>query len=450
MPKTQVNCPSCRQPVVVEVQQVFDVAEDSLAKQKLLSNAVNFLRCPHCHYEGMLGIPIVYHDPEHEQLLTFFPPDLKTSVNEQEKQIGPMINRIIDRMPQEKRKAYLLQPKNMLTYQSLIEKVLESEGITKEMLEEQQKKIKLLERLLTSPKENRLSIIKEEETQIDAAFFNLFNRIIQSSMAQGDEASKNELAELQQQLLENTSTGKELKRRSEETETALKALQEAGKEGLTREKLLEVILASKTETELSTIVGLTHNGLDYSFFQLLSDKIDASENEDEKKRLTSLREKILAMTEEINKQLQAEMEKSRNDLEKILQSANIEEAMMNNIHLINDFFVHNLETEISQARKKGDLDRINKLEQMMVVIEKLSTPAEAVQLLEELIKTKDEAELDLKIKENQEKFSEEFMSVLNGVIAQYENSTENPQLVEKIKMIFRKVLRSTMKAKLQD
>ena len=230
----------------------------------------------------------------------------------------------------------------------------------------------------------------------------------------------------------------------------LKALQEAGKEGLTREKLLEVILASKTETELSTIVGLTHNGLDYSFFQLLSDKIDASENEDEKKRLTSLREKILAMTEEINKQLQAEMEKSRNDLEKILQSANIEEAMMNNIHLINDFFVHNLETEISQARKKGDLDRINKLEQMMVVIEKLSTPAEAVQLLEELIKTKDEAELDLKIKENQEKFSEEFMSVLNGVIAQYENSTENPQLVEKIKMIFRKVLRSTMKAKLQD
>ena len=86
----------------------------------------------------------------------------------------------------------------------------------------------------------------------------------------------------------------------------------------------------------------------------------------------------------------------------------------------------------------------------MVVIEKLSTPAEEVQLLEELIKTKDEAELDLKIKENQEKFSEEFMSVLNGVIAQYENSTENPQLVEKIKMIFRKVLRSTMKAKLQD
>ena len=450
MPKTQVNCPSCRQPVVVEIQQVFDVAEDSTAKQKLLSGAVNVLRCPHCHYEGMLGLPIVYHDPEHEQLLTFFPPDLKTPVNEQEKQIGPMINRIIDRMPQEKRKAYLLQPKNMLTYQSLVEKVLESEGITKEMLEDQQKKIKLLERLLTSPKESRLSIIKEEEAQIDAAFFSIFNRIIQSSMAQGDEASKNELVELQQQLLENTSAGKELKQRSEETENALKALQEAGKEGLTREKLLEVILAAKTETELSTIVGLTHNGLDYNFFQLLSDKIDANENEDEKKRLVGLREKILAMTEEISKQLQAEMEKSKNDLEKILQSENIEEAMMKNIHLINDFFVQNLEAEITQARKKGDLERINKLEQMMVVIEKLSTPAEEVQLLEELIKTKDEAELDLKIKENQDQFSEEFMSVLNNVIAQYENSTENPELVERIKLIFRKVLRSTMKAKLKE
>lgn len=450
MPKTQVNCPSCRQPVIVEIQQIFDVAEDSLAKQKLLSGEVNFLRCPYCHYEGMLGVPLVYHDPEHEQLLTFFPPDLKTPVNEQEKQIGPLINRIIDRMPQEKRKAYLLQPKNMLTYQSLIEKVLESEGITKEMLEEQQKKIKLLERLLTSPKESRLSIIKEEEAQIDAAFFSIFNHIIQSSMAQGDEASKNELAELQQQLLENTSAGKELQQRSQETENALKALQEAGKEGLTREKLLEVILAAKTETELSTIVGLTHNGLDYSFFQLLSEKIDAIKDVDEKKRLISLREKILAMTEEIRKQLQAEMEKSKNDLERILQSENIEETMVKNVHLINDFFVQNLEAEITQARKKGDLERINKLEQMMVVIEKLSTPAEEVQLLEELIKTKDEAELDLKIKENQDKFSEEFMSVLNNVIAQYENSTENPKLVEKIKLIFRKVLRSTMKAKLTE
>jgi hypothetical protein len=450
MPKTQVNCPSCRQPVVVDVQQVFDVSEDPLAKQKLLSNAVNFLHCPNCGYQGMLGVPLVYHDPENELLLTFFPPDLNTSVNEQEKQIGPMINRIIDRLPQEKRKAYLLQPQSMLTYQTLIEKVLESEGITKEMLEEQQKKVKLLERLLTTAKDDRLSVIKEEESQIDAAFFSILNRIMQSAIPQGDEASKNELVELQQQLYENTEMGKQLLQQRQETENALKSLQEAGKEGLTREKLLDVILSAKTDTEIATIISLTHAGIDYTFYQLLSDKIELAKNEDEKKRLTGIREKLLELTEEINNQLKAEAEKSKAVLEKILQAENIEEATMQNVNIINEFFVSNLEAEISQARKKGDLERINKLEQVMVVIEKLSTPAEEVQLLESLIETKDDAELDQKIEESMDQLTEQFMNLLNNVIAQYESSTENPQLIEKIKLIYRKVLRISMKAKMKE
>ncbi|MBM3136915.1 MAG: hypothetical protein FJZ98_01880, partial [Chloroflexi bacterium] len=427
MPKTQVNCPSCRQPVVVEVQQMFDVTEDPLAKQKLLSNAVNFLHCPNCGYQGMLGVPLVYHDPKNELLLTFFPPDLNKTINEQEKQIGPMINRIIDRLPQEQRKAYLLQPQSMLTYQTLIEKILESEGITKEMLEEQQKKVKLLEKLLTTTKDDRLKVIKEEESQIDAAFFSILNRIMQSAIPQGDEASKNELIELQQLLYENTELGKQLLQQRQETENALKSLQAAGKEGLTREKLLDVILNAKTDTEIATIVSLTHGGIDYTFYQLLSDKIEAAKNVEEKKRLTGLREKLLELTEEINNQLKLEAEKTKAALEKILQSENIEEATMQNVKIINEFFVHNLEAEISQARKKGDLERINKLEQVMVVIEKLSTPAEEVQLLESFIETKDEAELDQKIEENKDGLSEEFMNLLNNVIAQYESSSENPK-----------------------
>jgi hypothetical protein len=450
MPKTQVNCPSCRQPVVVDVQQVFDVVEDPQAKQKLLSNAVNFLHCPNCGYQGMLGVPLVYHDPENELLLTFFPPDLSKSVNEQEKQIGPMINRIIDRLPQEKRKAYLLQPQSMLTYQTLVEKVLESEGITKEMLEEQQKKVKLLERLLTTAKDDRLSVIKEEESQIDASFFTILNRIMQSVVAQGDEASKNELIELQQQLHENTKMGKQLLQQRKDTETALKSLQEAGKEGLTREKLLDVILKAKTDTEISTIVSLTHGGIDYAFYQLLSEKMEAAKDEAENKRLTELREKLLELTEEINNQLRAETEKTKAVLEKILQAENIEEATMQNVNQINEFFVSNLEAEISQARKKGDLERINKLEQVMVVIEKLSTPAEEVQLLEALIETKDETELDQKIEENKDQLSEQFINLLNNVIAQYESSTENTELIEKIKLIYRKVLRISMKARMKE
>jgi len=450
MPKTQVNCPSCRQPVVVEVQQVFDVAEDSLAKQKLLSNSVNFLHCPFCGYQGMLALPIVYHDPNKELLLTFFPPDLKTPINEQEKQIGPLINRIIDRMPQEKRKAYLLQPQNMLTYQTLVEKVLEADGITKEMIEEQQKKVRLLERLLTTPKEDRVAIIKQEEDQFDLGFFSIFSSILQSVLDQGDEASKNELVELQQQLYENTKVGKELKQLSRETENALKSLQEAGKEGLTREKLLEVILNAKTDTEISTIVGLTHSGMDYVFFQLLSEKIEAASNDEEKHKLLDLREKLLKQIEEINNQIKTEMNKSKDNLEKILQAENIEEEVTKNPEVINDFFIQNIQNEIAYARQKGDSERLNKLDQLMGVIEKYSAPLRQIKLLETMLEIEDETALDKLIEERQDELTDDFISLLNNVIAEYEKSAKDVNLLNKLKLIYKKVLRMSMRAKIKE
>lgn len=449
MPKTQTICPSCRQPVVVEIQQLFDLAQEPQAKQKLLSNAVNVIHCPACGYQGMASVPIVYHDPEKEFLLTFFPPNLNAPLNEQEKQIGPLINRVMTALPQEKRKAYLLQPQSMFTYQTLIEKILEADGITKEMLEEQQKKIHLLERLLTSPKENRLQIIKEDEKLFDIGFFTIFSRIVQSTIAQGDDSSKKELLELQQLLFENTKVGKDLFEQAKETEAALKALQEAGKEGLTREKLLDVIIKAKSDIGLSTIVSYARSGLDYGFFQLLSEKIDSTTDPAEKINLTGLREKLLAMTDEIDRHIKEEYEKSKAILETILKAENIEEELMKNVESVSDLFVQNLESELSQARKKGDLERINRLEQVMVVIEKLSSPSEGVKLLEAMLGTKTDEEIDTLLADNKEQITEEFQAMLNNVIAQTENQPSQKEVSEKLKIIFRKVLRFTMKANLE-
>ena len=88
MPQTQATCPKCRQPVLVEVQQLFDVSQDPTAKQKLLSNAANVMQCPSCGYQGILPVPIVYHDPEKELLLTFFPPDMNTRLMNKKDKLG--------------------------------------------------------------------------------------------------------------------------------------------------------------------------------------------------------------------------------------------------------------------------------------------------------------------------------------------------------------------------
>ena len=449
MPKTQTNCPNCKQPVVLDVQQVFDVSQDPLAKQKLLTNAVNFMQCPSCGYQGMVAVPIVYHDPEKELLLTFFPPDLNKTVNEQEQEIGPLINRILDKLPQEKRKAYLLQPQSMLTYQTLIEKILEADGITKEMIENQQKRIALIERLLGASKEERVDIIKQEESLIDVNFFTLLSRIVQSSVGQGDKESQEKLLELQQQLFENTKTGKELYSQAKDSEKAIKQLQEAGKEGLTREKLLDLFLNAENEVQISTMASLARSGLDYSFFQLLSEKIDQTSDKQEKEKLMKLRETLLEITEEIDKRMQAEFQRSGEILEKIISAEDVEKAIMQNADGINDFFVQNLENELKKARKSGDLDRINKLEQVMVFIERASAPSEEIQLLEELLDFEDQNQLEEKVKTNIEKITPEFISAINSVIIQSEESGAGEKLTEKLKKVHKAVLRFSMLEKMK-
>ncbi len=449
MARTQTSCPTCHQPVVVDIQQVFDLGKDPLAKQKFLSNTSNFLHCPSCGYQGMLAVPIIYHDPDKELLLTFFPPDLNIPVNEQEKQIGPLINRILNDLPQEKRKAYLLQPQSMLTFQTMIERILEADGITKEMLEDQQKRINLLDRLIKAPKEDRLAIFEQEKEIIDINFFSILSRIVESAMAQGDEKTQKPLLDLQQQLFENTRVGKELFTQAKETESAIKSLQEASKNGLTREKLLEILENVPSDTQLSTIVSLARSGLDYGFFQLLSEKIDSTKEKNKKRELTQLREKLLQITEEIDKKLQEQMTKAKQLLEKIISAEKIEEELEKNFNAVNDFFIQVLQAELSAARKDGNLDRIQKLERMMVVIEKASAPAEELKLFENFLEFKDNDDLNRLISENSTKINQAFLDLMNNIVNQVQKQKNQPELLEKVTMVYKAVLRHSMKKKME-
>ncbi|HOJ00993.1 MAG TPA: CpXC domain-containing protein [Anaerolineaceae bacterium] len=447
MPKTQVACPQSRQPILVEVQQIFDLAQDPLAKQKLLNGAVNVIHCPACGYSGMLGTPIVYHDPEKELFLTFFPPESGVPLNEQERQLGPMINRVIDALPAEKRKAYILQPKSMLTYQTLIESVLEADGITKEMLEEQQKKIHLIQRLLTAPETELETIIEQEKELIDLSFFALYSRLLQSAVAQNDEESARQLDKVQKVLFEKTEVGKELYKSSQETQQAIKELQEAGKDGgLTREKLLDVVLNAKSDAALSAIVSLARNGMDYTFFQLLSQKIDAAKDK-EKESLVTLRENLLNLTSELDKRMQAEVDKTKELLESIVKAENIEAEAEKNLENITELFLHVVEDEIEKARKQGDLERIQKLERVMIVIRKAMEPPQEVKLIEEMLALVDKQdELEKFMDAHQESITPELVQLLNGILSQAGNAQDEGY--QKFDQLYKAVLRYSMKKNL--
>src|SRR4030042_525840 len=133
MPKTRINCPNCRQPIMADIDQLFEAGQDPTVKQKILSGSFNLASCPNCGFNGMIATPLVYHDPNKELLLTYFPPELGLAINEQERIIGPLITKVTNSLPQEKRKAYLLQPQAMFTLQTMLERILAADGITKEI-----------------------------------------------------------------------------------------------------------------------------------------------------------------------------------------------------------------------------------------------------------------------------------------------------------------------------
>ena len=289
MPKTQISCPRCHTPMTAEIQQLFDMNTDPQAKQKLLNGAANVIQCQSCGFQGLYPTPIVYHDPEKEMLLTYFPPELGVSINEQEKMVGPLINRVVNDLPMEKRKAYLFQAQSMLTYQTMMEKILQGDGVTKEMLDNQQKKLQLLQRLLsTQNAESRKEIIKQEETLIDETFFGMLNRLVEATIAQGDKQSAEQLALFQQELLNETKVGQEIQEKMKSSQKAMEDLQEAAKAGLTRDKLLEIFINAPDEIYTNTLVGMVRSGLDYEFFQILSQKIDSATEEEQKNKLLTL------------------------------------------------------------------------------------------------------------------------------------------------------------------
>jgi len=141
---TQVRCPNCQNPVQTELHQLIDVGANPNLKAHMLSGSLNAAQCPVCSTQWQIPTPLVYHDPAKELLLTFVPVEVGLPKNEQERIIGKLINDVTNSLPMEKRKAYLLQPQSALTFQGLVERILEEDGITKEQIEDQKAKMRLL------------------------------------------------------------------------------------------------------------------------------------------------------------------------------------------------------------------------------------------------------------------------------------------------------------------
>lgn len=438
--------------ITANVEQLFDVSSDPGAKQRLLGGVSNIARCPYCGYEGRLATPIVYHDTDKELLLTYFPPELSLPITEQERIVGPMITQVTNRLAAEKRKAYLFKPVANLTYESMVETILGKDGITPEMIKAQQDRLNLIDRLLAANAADvRSELIQQNKAMIDEQFFALFSRLLQAGVGSGQEAVARQMSELQKQLLAETEIGRQLQESVGELEAAAKVLQEAGST-LTREKLLDLLIQAPNEARLKAYVSLARSGMDYVFFQTLTEKIDKAAG-DEKKKLETLRDKALDYVNEVDRQLESRYKQAQALVDKILAEEDVAKATRDNLEAFTQDAVDLVQNLHHQASEKNDYARMGKLQKMVEILQAASAPPPEVAFIEKLLDAPDDAAVEKMLSANESMVNDGFMEALNGLVAQIDvqaeqGSAEAKKLAAKMQSIYKTALKFSMKKKM--
>jgi hypothetical protein len=194
------------------------------------------------------------------------------------------------------------------------------------------------------------------------------------------------------------------------------------------------------------LVNYTYQALDYIFFQTLTTRLDQAEG-DEKKKLTELRTKLVNMTNEIKKAVEAELQATQKQFETIMTSEDVEKATMDALETLSSSFVEVVNQALQDARKSGDLERSTKIQKIAAVLEKASQPPAEIQFLEELLSVQDDAGILKILEEKTEMVTPEFLAALNNLASQGEG--QPPELTKALQNVFRIVTRFSMEKNLK-
>ena len=413
--KTQVSCPNCRMPVTATLEQLFDVNQDPSAKQRFLSGRFNMIQCPNCGYQGQVASPIMYHDADKELLLTFVPMELGLPQAEQERLTGRLMNEVINKLPPEKRKGYLLSPKPAFTLQGMMERVLEADGVTKEMLDSQRAKVQLLQNLLSAPEDQWPQMIKDHDSEIDVTLFQLLTASAEATAGGGNQAGAQKMAALQKALLEHSTFGQQVRSRQNKVEAVARELQGLGKK-LTPDKLLELVINARDDDKLAAYVSLARAGMDYAFFEALTRRIDRATGE-EKARLSHVRDQLLEMTQEIDKAAQAQMAEATSLLRQLMEAPDLNQALRENLDRIDDAFLAVLNLNIEAAQKARRSDALARLTQISDAINSLmqeSAPPE-LKFIDELLQMQPESAAEEVLKNKPDAVTQGLVDTMNYV-----------------------------------
>lgn len=408
-----VTCPYCRAQFAAPIQRVVDVGQDPKLKVALLQGRLNVAICPQCGNAGMLNAPFIYHDPEKELALCYVPTELGLTGTDQQKLIGDLTNAVLNSLPPERRKGYLLQPKIFLSLQGLLDTILQADGVTKEMIEAQRAKSELMHKLLDAKNDEHLKQwVEEHDAELDYEFFQTLTATMETARANGKDDLAQRLLTLRTKLLDLTTVGKR-------GAAQRKAVESLG-EKVTQEDLLQKMIECEDEDQLQAYVALGRPLIDYTFFLALTEKINAAQAEgksEEAQRLTDLRVRILQFQEKHDAEVAIALQWAGNLLKEILQSQDREATVREHLGEIDDTFFAILSANIAQAEETGRkrvADDLRQVGDLVMELLQESAPPE-IRLVNQLMQAKYPEGTKKVLEENTAQVTAELIKVMDFI-----------------------------------
>lgn len=421
---TQITCPQCGTPYSAEVHQVVDSRRTPELKQRLLNGQLNVAVCPNCGAGGQMATLMLFHDVDHEMFMVHVPAELNMNQMQREQAIGQLTKQVMDDMPPEDRRAYMFQPQIVLNWQTFMEKVLETEGITPEMIARQKKQSELLQTLIRADKDVQDVLLEERADEIDETFFAMLQQFVDMASQMQDNQQMVKLTNLRARLMTETSIGQ----RMEQQQVALHKLNRDAKKqgGLTPALLVEHLVANQDQPHIvSALVMAGQGALQYEFFSLLTAEIEKLEKAGDQaavSRLTDLRSDLLQLYEGMQEQSQAMMQEAMQTIDTILAAPDKNQALAENAQKIDDAFMAVLVARMNEADEKNDLAEFQALNEIHSLIydQMERTLPPHVQLLNQLVRSESPEQQVQLLNENEEFVSDELIQLIDQVMEQAE------------------------------
>jgi hypothetical protein len=365
--QTAIRCGSCGQPVPAQVRTVLDAQSDPQGKSLLVAGRLNAFQCPNCGFVNQVLTPLLYHDASKQLLIAFIPMEVSMqSGRSEEKIVGDLLNELTRTLPKEQFRSYMFNPKRALTLQGLIEQVMEADGVTKDMLDQQKKRVDLIQALLAVSSEEELDqIIQKHDSDIDLPFFQTLALMTQRVAQDGRQDIVAGLVAVQEALLERSTYGQQIAAQKDQQEQVVREVAEAinnlGAQA-TRADLVRLAVSFADDDEkLQALVGLVRGAFDYEFFLEFMQAISQAPA-GERDRMAAVRDRIQSLAETMDEQAKASLQETAQFLQMLVNSPQQDQMIEENIDLIDNTFMAILNANLQEAQRRGDSQTFEALE----------------------------------------------------------------------------------------